>query len=163
MPVTMVTAAQCDGYASWRADREGLAWRLPWEWERQHAVRGADQRSYPWGEHLDPTWCQMYTTEARIRVVPVHRRTQDISCFGLCGGAGNVQEFLGDTESLCAHLEGADRHSLPDVGLWGHRWSAGGAAGAGPKTCMNAQRSRHDAAARYGATGMRLARFFSTR
>lgn len=99
-PVFNVSWEGAVAYARWRAERDGLDWRLPTsdEWER--AARGADGRFYPWGDQLDPSWCCMRDSHpggARPSVVdgfPV-----DESPFGVRGLAGNARDWCSDALS----------------------------------------------------------------
>jgi len=76
-------------YASWRARRDGVPWRLPGELEWEKAARGVDGRRFPWGDHLDPSWCCMEDSAAAPSAVPVSAFTTDVSPYGVRGLAGN--------------------------------------------------------------------------
>ncbi len=96
-PVVMVNWSGAAAYARWRAQRDGLPWRLPYEIEWEKAARGVDGRSFPWGEHFDPTWCSM--RESRPgggRLAPVDSFPVDESPYGIRGLAGNVYEWCSD-------------------------------------------------------------------
>jgi len=94
MPVVMVDQADARAYAAWLADRDGLPWRLPTEQEREKAARGVDGRSWPWGEHFDPSWCCMRASHTgRPTPVSVDSYPTDVSVYGVRGVAGNVREW----------------------------------------------------------------------
>ena len=58
-PVLMIEYAALVDYIRWRAEQDDLPWRLPAELEWEKAARGVDGRFFPWGDHLEPTWCAM--------------------------------------------------------------------------------------------------------
>jgi len=55
-PVAAVTWDQAVAYCSWLSARTGHVYRLPTEAEWEKAARGNDQRRYPWGNELDPSY-----------------------------------------------------------------------------------------------------------
>ena len=138
MPVTVVTYDQALGYVRWRAAQEGRPWRLLSELEWQHAARGADQRVYPWGDHLEPRWCQMLGTPGPRRVVPVGTHATDRSVYGSVGHAGNIKEW---TE---------------EDGV--RRVAQGGTCTAGPRTCWVSERARFVGRHRHLLLGFRIGR-----
>ncbi|MCK6570840.1 SUMF1/EgtB/PvdO family nonheme iron enzyme [Myxococcota bacterium] len=58
LPVTQVTGRDALAYCAWRAERDGLPWRLPTEQEWEKAARGVDARAWPWGGDWEPTFCR---------------------------------------------------------------------------------------------------------
>lgn len=90
-PITYVNYADAKAYADWLAKREGVRWALPTEFEYERAARGADGRTYPWGEFIDPTWCCIQESRPDVLTpVSVHEFPVDESPHGIRGLAGNV-------------------------------------------------------------------------
>jgi serine/threonine-protein kinase len=99
-PVIMIDHVAAWAYARWEADRTGLPWRLPGELEWEKAARGVDGRIYPWGDHIDPSWCSNRRAFAgEPRVESVHARPADTSVYGVRGTAGGVVEWTADRMS----------------------------------------------------------------
>ena len=96
-PVVCVTWEAAAAYARWRAVEEGRAWRLPGELEWEKAARGVDGRFFPWGDHLDPTWCCMRDSHpTRPSMCAVGDFSMDRSPYGVRGLAGNVRDWCSD-------------------------------------------------------------------
>ncbi len=96
-PVVCVTWEAAHAYAGWRAAEEGRAWRLPGELEWEKAARGVDGRFFPWGDHLDPTWCCMRDSHpSRPSMCAVGEFPVDRSPYGVRGLAGNVRDWCSD-------------------------------------------------------------------
>lgn len=84
-------------YATWRTQQTGQPWRLPGELEWEKAARGVDGRFYPWGDHLDPSWCQITDSHRDIRTpAPVDSHPVDASPYGVRGMGGNVADWCAD-------------------------------------------------------------------
>ncbi|MFT4627699.1 MAG: sulfatase activating formylglycine-generating enzyme [Myxococcota bacterium] len=97
MPVSGVTWLDAVRYAAWRAERDGLPWRLPHELEWEKAARGVDGRTLPWGDFLEPTWARtLESVAAPPGPEPVDDRPLDVSVYGVCGLVGNVRDFCGN-------------------------------------------------------------------
>ncbi len=93
-PVICVDWSDAVAYAAWEAERTGHSWRLPSEWEREKAMRGADGRPFPWGTFADPSWARTrYAHSGRPLQGSVHDFPDDESPFGVRGLAGNVLDW----------------------------------------------------------------------
>ena len=93
-PAVCVTWEAASEYAAWLARRDGQAWRLPGELEWEKAARGVDGRDFPWGRHLDPTFCNMRDSQpAGAHIAPVDDFPADESPYGVRGMAGNVRDW----------------------------------------------------------------------
>ncbi len=110
-PVFNVDWYGAAAYAAWLAARTGKPWRLPTSDERERAGRGADGRFYPWGDVLDPSWCNMRDSRpGRAAPAVVDAFPVDESPFGVRGLAGNVRDW-------CADLVVGDRR-INRGGFW---------------------------------------------
>lgn len=96
-PVFLVSAIDAEAYARWYGERRGAPWRLPSEREWEKAGRGADGREYPWGDHPEPTWCNVRTSRPHPHPAPVDAFPEDESPYGVRGLAGNVREWCSDS------------------------------------------------------------------
>jgi len=97
-PVHRVTFDAAAAYADWLATTTGKPWRLPREREWEKAARGTDERLYPWGDFLDPTWCCIAESHAGHlpRPAPVDAYPLDESPYGVRGMGGNVRDWVID-------------------------------------------------------------------
>ena len=96
-PIFMVDWTGACAFADWCSERDGVAWRLPWELEWERAARGADGRAFPWGSVPEPT--HAHVAGARPgRSMPgvVDEVGLDTSPFGVHHLAGNVSEWTLD-------------------------------------------------------------------
>ena len=85
-PVTWVNAEDAENYASWAGGR------LPCFEEWQRAVRGDDDRLFPWGYEVDKPRCN--TAELRAGdTTPVGAFPEGASPFGCYDMLGNVWEW----------------------------------------------------------------------
>ena len=96
-PVLMVDFVGASSYAAWKAARERLPWQLLPETVWEKAARGADGRLRPWGDHLEPTWCNMRDSKPRPLPSPVTDFPMDESVYGVRGVAGNCRQWCADT------------------------------------------------------------------
>jgi len=97
-PVMLVDWAACRAYAAWRAERDGVPWRLGTELEWEKAARGVDGRHYPWGNKWHPTFCRMRESAGGLGPAPVEAFPVDASPYGVRHCAGNVTEWVEDPE-----------------------------------------------------------------
>ncbi len=92
-PVFGISWEDLAAYASWRTKESGRLFMLPHEVQWEKAARGVDSRIYPWGDHMDGTFCNNSTSHAGgIRPSPVGSFPVDESPFGARGMAGNARE-----------------------------------------------------------------------
>ena len=88
-PVVQITWRGARAYHAWRAAQGGLGWRLPGELEWEKAARGVDGRTYPWGDHFDPSRCSMsFSRPGRNLPCFPDEFPLDESIYGLRGVAG---------------------------------------------------------------------------
>lgn len=160
-PVNLVDWRAANAYAAWRADRTGVPWRLPWEFEREKASRGVDGRVFPWGEYLDPTFTNMQESfpdgpqPCSVRLFPV-----DESPYGVRGTAGNVRDWCLDR----FRAEGPDvvdgRFTPAGTEHASNRTLRGGAFTAFRRSAGVAFRLGDSADSRHPYVGLRLCRTF---
>lgn len=116
VPVVMVDWFGARAYAAWRAEVDGVPWRLPTEFEWEKAARGVDGRPYPWGSFCDPTWActrSSHAADAAPRAVDAY--PVDVSPYGVRGMAGNVRDWCLDVgDERGPALEGG-RPAAPDL------------------------------------------------
>ena len=93
-PVVQIDWHAASAYGRWLADRTGAPWRLLNEIEREKAARGADARSFPWGNHGDATFaCALEGHQGEPRREAVFGHPTDESPYGVRGLAGNVRDW----------------------------------------------------------------------
>ncbi len=94
VPVFGVTMHDIGAFIQWKSRREGVAYRLPTEYEWEKAARGGDERLYPWGNHFDPTFCKMALSRPEAAMPePVGAFPLDESPYGVRDTAGGVREW----------------------------------------------------------------------
>ena len=93
-PVMAVNVADVEAYAAWRSQKEGRKVRLPTEEEWEKAARGADGRSFPWGNGFDPTFARMrLSTPGTPLPSAVASFPTDRSVFGCWDMGGGMREW----------------------------------------------------------------------
>ncbi len=148
-------------YAAWFAARTGHPWRLMSELEREKATRGADARSFPWGNQPEATWaCVVGRTPGVASMEPVDGCPTDVSPYGILGLAGNVRDWCleawtpdgpaADGEILRITPAAADDLRVRSI--------RGGAWSAPPQLCRAATRFAAEPDDYLGGVGLRLAR-----
>ena len=126
-PVVLVDATSAEAYCTWLAARTAQPWRLPSEVEWEKAARGVDQRRFPWGDHLDPTWaCTAASHGGEPRAASVRGYPGDESPYGVMGMAGNVRGWCSGSPDVppCAPGGRAPPITLgsPDRPVRGGHW-----------------------------------------
>jgi serine/threonine-protein kinase len=117
-PVRQVSFDDAAAYAAWVRERTGERWRLPREHEWEKAARGVDERRYPWGEYLEPSWCCTAVSHATTAsVAEVDAYPEDISPWGVRGLGGNVRDWVVD-ERAERTSPPPRRHRLVKGGWW---------------------------------------------
>ncbi len=86
-------------YVAWRAERDGVAWRLPTELEWEKAARGVDGRHFPWGDRFDATLCLVRDSRpGRGSPQPIGFVPTDVSVYGVRDLAGGMRDWCGDAD-----------------------------------------------------------------
>ncbi len=134
-PAHMLSWHDATAFCRWRSRLTGVAHRLPTEDEWEHAARGADARTHPWGNGFDPALCRMVdSAEGKAGPVPVGSYPYDTSPYGVRDMGGLVFEWTGTQDpadptryllkggayrSVSAYCRAASRISQPPdrVGL----------------------------------------------
>jgi len=160
-PVVGVDYPSVCAFLRWRQEREGKDWRLPGELEWEKAARGVDDRLYPWGNHVDPTWARLRSS-TRTRPCPAEVDTYpvDTSVYGVRGLGGNVADWCGDVWSASGPDVAAGRAVVPILRPedTSPRNVRGGAWHATPHAAQAPGRLRAEATQVSAQVGFRLAR-----
>jgi eukaryotic-like serine/threonine-protein kinase len=104
-PASRLHPRAARSYARWLGTRDGHAWRLPHELEWEKACRGADGRSFPWGERADPCLAAVLGSGWDAGPSPVGTLETDRSIYG-------VRDLVGNVRDLCVNAW--DPHGPPD-------------------------------------------------
>ena len=91
-PMTGLSLRLIRAYCQWRTRLDGLPWRLPTAGEWEKAARGADGRSFPWGEVWEPTFCRCVESPEGGAPSAVGAE-RDVSVYGVHDLAGGVREW----------------------------------------------------------------------
>jgi len=94
-PVTEVSFADAVDFCAWAAEQLGRPVRLACGDEWEAAARGADGRTWPWGDSFDPERCNCVESGWGW-TVPVGAHPDGAAAGGAEQLAGNVWEWVGD-------------------------------------------------------------------
>jgi len=93
-PVLSVSWEDMMAFAAWTTSRSGHLFTLPHEVQWEKAARGPDGRSFPWGNGLDATFCNMNQShEDGMRPFAVDSFPADESPYGVRGLGGNSRDW----------------------------------------------------------------------
>jgi formylglycine-generating enzyme required for sulfatase activity len=94
-PATEVSFDDAAAFCAWAADELGRPVRLPRGEEWEAAARGAEARTWPWGDVFDPDRCNCVESGWGW-TVPVRAHPAGAAAGGAEQFAGNVWEWVGD-------------------------------------------------------------------
>jgi len=128
-PVCMIDWFGAKVYAAWQSARDSKGWRLTMEQEFEKAARGVDGRFFPWGDHLNPSWCCMVDSHQGVPLPSVIESYPiDVSVYGVRGLGGNMREWCEDSYSPDApnHPLGVGESTLVQAPALGQRYPSSG-------------------------------------
>lgn len=157
-PVLFVNSDDAQAACAWMS-RQGRTYRLPWELEREKAVRGVDGRQFSWGDEAEATW-SVNRQAVRERPVPVAvgSASVDESPYGVLDGCGNAREHCLDPWNAMHPrvVQGLAVPPLAEDGGW--RNLRGGCWASGIRLCAAGNRFGIDHQHRSALNGFRPAR-----
>jgi formylglycine-generating enzyme required for sulfatase activity len=114
-PVVNVRWKDAQAFCAWLRVATGRPYRLPSEVEWEHAARGVDGRTFPWGETFDPALAN--TREAGISATtPVGTFPIGAGPYGHLDLAGNVWEWTATLDALYPYRSDDGREDLQRIG-----------------------------------------------
>lgn len=109
-PIVNVSWTQCQAFADWA----GLA--LPTEAQWEKAARGADERTYPWGNE-DPWADNLYRANI-TGSQDGYQYTSPVGAYGLGASPYGVLDMAGNVWEWCRDLYGSSYYSQTPTGGW---------------------------------------------
>jgi len=166
-PVSMVDWYGAKAYAAWQSSQDRKRWRLAMEQEFEKAARGVDGRFYPWGDHLNPSWCCMRDShQGQPLPSVVESYPIDVSVYGIRGLGGNMRDWCEDIYAPDAPVSplvqtpALDQRD-PEERIY--RVNRGGAWNVTAIYCRAATRVRDVPSGRDAFYGVRLSRSYERR
>ncbi len=100
-PISKMSREDAEAYCAWLSKKTGLKVRLPKAKEWSFAGNGGDdRRTYPWGSFFVGQFtASSLSVGANAQATPVASFAADVGPFGHHDLAGNLREWLGDTEA----------------------------------------------------------------
>jgi formylglycine-generating enzyme required for sulfatase activity len=86
-------------FCFWLTDQIGRRVFLPTMAQRRRAIQGSDNRTYPWGNKLNPAFAN-YRDNGPRRTTPVTEFGAAASPYGIMDLVGNTWEWLVDGHNL---------------------------------------------------------------
>lgn len=96
MPMTNVSFADAQAYASWLARVSGKPYRLPTEAEWEYAVRAGSQTIFPWGTGMEEGMAVCQHCDPRFDRRPAPVASMAANNWGFHDLNGNVWEWTAD-------------------------------------------------------------------
>lgn len=97
--VVDVSWEDAQAFCTWLSERTGTGYRLPTEAEWEHAARGTDGRTFPWGNEWLPSVAN--TRDSGPSATTAHKSyPQGVSPYGCLDMAGNVWEWTASLDAL---------------------------------------------------------------
>jgi formylglycine-generating enzyme required for sulfatase activity len=98
IPVTGVSWKDAVAYSAWKGKKDGRAYRLPTDREWETAARGADGRTFPWGEVYRPESVKLMQgygglSPTRLERLRKARCAHEESPFGVFDLTGSAAEW----------------------------------------------------------------------
>lgn len=93
-PIVGVDYTDAEAYCTWLSVLLNAHIRLPTAQEFEKAARGADGRYFPWGNDVDPSFCNMQESFETPHLTPIGYFETDCSIYGVHDLAGGVNQWL---------------------------------------------------------------------
>lgn len=126
-PVTYISWAAAQAYATWLARCTGEPWRLPTEPEWEKTARGVDARRFPWGDEWDATRANTSDGGPGDTTPVGAYGERGASPYGVQDMAGNVAQWCSTLASPYPYVADDGREDLTASGTRVYRGGAWGA------------------------------------